>query len=656
MDEPVLPPATDFTVTPAQLAFTAALLGEAEPQTFTIEGTGSEIALTIATREPWLRAQPSSANVSANESAEIEVRVVPDGLAVGSYRGSISVQSADGQQTVGVTLQVTVESDPTLQVVLEPTRTSGVAPLSVFFETEGTQVMGTDNPFHDALYMWNFGDDGAGTWGPSGRSKNAASGPVAHHVFEQPGVYTTTLTVRDPEGRVATRSVDITVDDPDQVFAGSDTVCVSTSGNFDGCPSGAMEVTGNQFSNQIGAGRRVLLRRGEQWSSDNGWSIPGSASGGVLGAYGEGEAPRLSHSGGDGININGDDFRVMDLHFISTGELASGVGHGAVNSLTLRLQLDGYHFGYSEGADGGEGFAVIDSRIGPLHGGQGGNGAFLAGSYMAIQGNVFEDASDAEHTFRTPFVAHSVLSHNDFGPGAEGKHVLKLHAPNTDEYGIPFSERVVVSHNILRGGAGVTWMAVLGPQNDLEDEQVRDVIFSHNHLIAGPSTAVGLLLYASRITVRNNVADMSDAMVARCFQVDQRGIEPPPQDIAVYNNTCYSSGTEPELLVIREVASNIVASSNLAVSNGAGAPSVVDEGGATNVTDMANIGTSEPVFVVANPSSLEDFVLRSDSPAIDQGVQPPGAWDDPAGRTVAVDGNGDGERQYDVGAFEYGTP
>src|SRR3990172_2937982 len=78
---------------------------------------------------------------------------------------------------------------------LESARTSGVAPLAVFFDATGTTATGTNHPFHELEYRWDFGDLASGNWRTTGLPKNKAMGPVAAHVFETPGTYPVTLTV-----------------------------------------------------------------------------------------------------------------------------------------------------------------------------------------------------------------------------------------------------------------------------------------------------------------------------------------------------------------------------------------------------------------------------------------------------------------------------
>ena len=131
-------------------------------------------------------------------------------------------------------------------------RTSGVAPLYVNFDATGTtSTLITDadpnvqraRRNQELFYAHDFGDTGAGTWAngvqSSGlTSKNAGYGPVTGHVFETPGTYTVTSVITDGVNSETVTNT-ITVQDPNTVYAGAATICISHSGNFTGAPSGA---------------------------------------------------------------------------------------------------------------------------------------------------------------------------------------------------------------------------------------------------------------------------------------------------------------------------------------------------------------------------------------------------------------------------------
>ncbi len=198
-----------------------------------------------------------------------------------------------------------------------PSRISGVAPLAVFFDTaSSTSASTTDTgvttrPFHDLDYAWNYGDTNAGLWtyGTASSSKNIAYGPEAAHVFETPGTYTVTMTVKDGTNTAATTTT-ITVTDPNTVFSGTNTICVAAStlpvAGVGGCPSGAVATTTSSFNSAVatyaGTNRRVLFKGGDAFTSSSNASI--TTSGGTIGSYGTGKA-LISSTGDTVLSVGG---------------------------------------------------------------------------------------------------------------------------------------------------------------------------------------------------------------------------------------------------------------------------------------------------------------------------------------------------------------
>ena len=204
---------------------------------------------------------------------------------------------------------------------IQPSRISGVAPLGVFFDATGTTSTTTIRPFHEVSYQWDFDDPTSGnwnswdatssTWGPGDLSKNQARGPHASHVFEKPGSYDVLLNTMDSNGNTATKQVTIDVQDPDVVFAGTNTVCFSGSGDFGGCPAGAQQVTTSNFNTAMthaAPGKRLLLHRGEQWTAASSANLVASGPN-TLAAYGNSadSVPRITFSnvGGDSLTADG---------------------------------------------------------------------------------------------------------------------------------------------------------------------------------------------------------------------------------------------------------------------------------------------------------------------------------------------------------------
>jgi hypothetical protein len=150
-------------------------------------------------------------------------------------------------------------------------------------------------------------------------------------------------------------SVTITVSDPEQVYAGANTRCVSQTGDFAGAPAGAAQVTSTSFADQVtwvkgAANRRLLLRCGETW---NGVYADFSGSGPhTVGSYGAGNRPRLVLGVNPGagqddadLNLGGSDWRFMDLEFDGSslpvrGNNGSGnSGMGGTEILGVRLNI-----------------------------------------------------------------------------------------------------------------------------------------------------------------------------------------------------------------------------------------------------------------------------------------------------------------------------
>ena len=427
------------------------------------------------------------------------------------------------------------------------TRTSGVAPLLVQFDATSTTAPSAGDPFHEVYFHWTFDDAGAGTWTHSGSPKDEAHGPLAAHVYESPGTYIARLETLDPDGATSAKTVTITVQDPDSVFSGSNTTCVSASGDFAGCPTGANHVTSNSFGTAVSnaaPGRRVLLRRGDVFVG--GATLNGNGPG-ILGAYGTGSLPRVDYGGGvtaleisnNGVNLR--DWRIMDIAFQGTqGLWTSGIMADAYLEQVLILRVDIRNFWAGIMMEWGrinkhgephlyDQVGVVDSLM--LD--QTRPGMFAALKRAAILGNTVRNTVDS-HLMRFEHLSESVLSHNLLAGGAKGRHHLKLHAMDTS-LNTSFAERdsveVVIAENVVVGGDN-GWNFTLGPQNNITDERIRQMIVERNRFESSPATNVHLHVWGRDVTVRNNLYDPSDTFVV----VGQRGIEPPPDNVQVYDN------------------------------------------------------------------------------------------------------------------------
>jgi uncharacterized protein (TIGR03437 family) len=101
------PPSPILTLSSNSLNFTYQIDGQLpDPQTITLSSANiSSLNYTITSNQTWLSASPSMGSTTAN----ISVSVSPTGLAVGAYKGSLTIAGAgasNSPQTVSVELSI----------------------------------------------------------------------------------------------------------------------------------------------------------------------------------------------------------------------------------------------------------------------------------------------------------------------------------------------------------------------------------------------------------------------------------------------------------------------------------------------------------------------------------------------------------------------
>jgi hypothetical protein len=551
-----------------------------------------------------------------------------------------------------------------LSLVVDASRVAGVAPLLVFFDTVGTTAAATERPFQDLAYCWDFGDEDAGSFATTGRSRNQAKGPVSAHVFETPGTYAVTVSARDADGLVASRAVEVVVEDPDDVFAGAATTCFSGSGTFDGCPDGAGQVTTSDLGmlrDEIASGKRLLLRRGETFTGSVGINVPGP---GMVGAFGEGERPVVEASS-TVFRISDkepqfSDWRLVDLDVQGQSDEAEivNITGTAPNLLLLRVRgerigagimaadsvIDYYNENGYPGNDIPDVLGMQDCELRELVGGSGHNLSLISARRLAILGTVGDDSTGGEHVLRLPYVDRGVLSNNDLGNAPNPRHVIKLHAPNVNKD--KYTERMVISDNIFRSTGGHAWSVAISPQDDGKDERIRDIVIERNLFLPG-TASVPLIIAAQDVLVRGNIFNRAEQDL--CVEVSQRGIEPAPARVSIVNNTCYSD-VRPTLVRARD-STDVTAYDNLIVGPDADDGSLPMSG----LSALAgNVISTSAGFGQAQPGEdWRDYALTASSEAVDMASGDAFVPWDFAGRARPVDGDGDGNAMGDVGALEY---
>jgi len=581
-----------------------------------------------------------------------------------------------------------VPSNPTPSSLAS--RTQGVAPLAVFFDainvpgvTQPPEVNGR-REYANFHYTWNFGDSTSGTWAVSGKSKNKADGYVAAHVFETPGTYTVSLHVTDDAGVDEWHQVDIIVEDPNTIYAGGATICVSATGNFLGCPSGALHVTTTRFSDiaaYLDDRRRILLRRGDSWSTSSQVNLNGM-DGLTIGAYGTGtgkdargifsNAPVVDVTGSVYLFVasNLTDFRMMDITFTDSGNNGSAVfgmaNTGHERHLFTRLKITGFNvpLGYGHwNTAGHDQIALVDNDI--LRGRT--YDAYVGSERLMVMGNRFRDPGQS-HVLRVWHAYKGVISHNEqsgsSATSTTGRHALKLHGPGSAKLVNPGvgedlahrTQWVIVSDNLI-GDSG-PWPVAIGPQDAANDENLQDILVENNRIYPGYGTQSAsadvqwaIELNARYTTIRNNIitSDGSSSGVFHGVHIWKRGVEWTPIGNRVYNNTFYSPTQKTSgaygVYTSSEAANTIVQNNLLQFPTSSQRGAVSDNG--TNTTESNNLVTTDAGFVDATNATYtsKNFSLVTGSAAIDAGINVP-VFTDRAGVARSQGGG------YDLGAYE----
>jgi len=273
-------------------------------------------------------------------------------------------------------------NDTTIKIVAERSQLQ-VAPDSIGFKvdlsgsdfTTGAAASEDDyDPqYHDLYYYWNTGDQDSWTapenvfeqW----KSKQTAYGPFIRHMYTEPGTYTVGVTVIEPKtGQAASATLQVVVDDPDSVFAGENTICVSTDAvdTFTDAPAGSQQFTDmddaqNALDNLTSPGR-LLFKRGQSFVHS--WTMVGVSTDVAFGAWGEGDKPIITMENGSppipfrfpttyaGTNASRDvEVRFADLSFVGewnpvdgSGEAGAGVvTSGSISFMFSSVDFDGFN-------------------------------------------------------------------------------------------------------------------------------------------------------------------------------------------------------------------------------------------------------------------------------------------------------------------------
>lgn len=606
--------------------------------------------------------KPPGSTATLSDPASLAPTFFPD--KPGTYKLGLTVN--DGKVN---SVQATVTITATGMVAINANRVSGVAPLAVHFNSIGSTSPGvTSLPFHEIKYTWNFGDiAGGATWAYGTRagiaSKNAASGPVAAHVFETPGTYLVTLNAFDG---LVTRSTTttISVKDPNVVYAGS-TLCVSNTtmpvAGAGGCPVGALTQLMSNWAS-LGAlanlHKRILLKRGDAWVATSSVTIGSTNPGGTLGAYGIGAKPQVvTNSNNATLYLNGaTDWRVIELNFNGTGAYGSDRQalriFNSKNTLVKGYETSGLWFGIN--ANNNDNLAIIDSYIHDTEdmGVAGPIGIYAEKTVgLSMLGCLVRNIKQ-NHSVRYQGASNAIIANNTIDLPRPTGHVLTVRGmpdPVKGTWGGLWAEDIVISENVLDGSTDSAETLKVGPQDSISGERVRNVIVEKNLIKSFDRGAIWTEV-AENMTIRNNIlvtlAYGYNILVAPASNAV--GMTPSPVGTYIYNNTGYKpnatiangysfvyindGGTEfePKGTVISNNIAYAPGDTKDARTNGF-APAFLN---ALSVNVSAYVQSSNSLdtqvksanpFVVANPIATIDFTPVGY--ALGSGVNVP-VWDD----------------------------
>ncbi len=401
----------------------------------------------------------------------------------------MGIASCDTAGTVADSSLDRVFASDEISLALTMNRHFGVAPLAVFFDaTETTHSDTSVDPFFDLHYQWYFHDDAAsssGVWEYSCKSKQVASGPMAAHVFDQPGVYAVRLAVRDRAGNTASQEVTVTVESPDVLS----TYCIAdiaSGGDFSGCPldidgDGRCNVRGRcvdtndvleALEGRLASRSRLLFRRGDVFRAATlGVVVRGQT--GIIGAFGSEAAARPIWQYQETVNdtimaLNfrkASDWRFMDIDLVGDPKSEHSVAAfeivDARNVLLYRVRTRSWrgfglatHFGPSTRFS--ENVFIVDVSYEEQLKPGGGWAAFLELERSAVMGLWLEDTSGGEGGYRTMHSRKFLLQHSRIERPAPFKQNISIRSCDSEPEsyddmctkGLP-TEEIIVSDNVL---------------------------------------------------------------------------------------------------------------------------------------------------------------------------------------------------------------
>lgn len=533
-----------------------------------------------------------------------------------------------------------------ISLSIATSRTSGVAPLSVMFDAIGTTSPTASRPFHDLDYYWDFDD-------VHGYYDGGKRGPVVTHVFDQPGTYVVTCYARDSSNNLSTEEVTITVTDPDVVFAGTNTICVSGAGDFTGAPAGCTQVTTSVVNTALAGtswyGKRVLFRRGETFTCTANLKIYNTTET-IIGAFGttgtvdargiDDASPIFSilhdstvfNLGDQNTQTTGNDLRICEIKTSydnggTSGHLV-GLAYRATKFLHYRCtdtvgKPHNYNWSVGYGVPDTYGIDMIDDvcMANCYWNAARGYCVYASGYRMSFINSWFANTQlSGTHVMRIQFAKRHVVTGCNFGRSVTSTQSYTLRGRDAAVYlDAADAQYTVLTDNQTTGGTAWAWH--IGSESTGHDETVRDVIVDGcswdftNHY----ATPAALHSAALDITVKNCwIGDIAVGITqVRFFDTDPYGLNAlTPVGVTVSNNTFATNFTLSSAAILADADTDceVTVVNNILYAPNAAAQTLTT--GAGTFTSSNNLVNTDPLVT----TSFTDLHLTVSSPAVGYGV------------------------------------
>lgn len=481
----------------------------------TVYGTdfGENGAVTIGGVEQtvlsWSSTSITFAAVRGNQSmGPAIISVVPQSVQGGALAASLTAVGWGQEITSGGTI-------------------TGPAPLPVHFDAIATtHTTASIDTFRQVGYHFDFGyatPELPGIWPYSGKPKgNQIGAPIAAHLYETPGVYTASVRAKDANGVVSDQFVSIIVQDPNVVYAGTNTVCVSLAADFAGAPAGAQLLTAAPAS--LTSDKRYLFRAGEDFGTTT-ITVSHSTARVRVGSYGAGNRPKLKlrfptappnsvQTMLASLVVDGCSLDYIDLNY--------GAYIAFVNCTTWRVITSAGEYPVIIGANVQYYSGNVNSKW-PLFPALfnceidaqqvSTYCCFVRGLRLSVVGCYLHDTHN--HTLRSGFNFKGFYAHTRFGALTNPTRAqIKQHAEGdmepTDSANTaitPRSKYIVAADNLI-DAEDANWEFAFCPQNAQVVELVQDVVAERNtfgSVPAGIYAQKAIVMSGNRLCARDNV-------------------------------------------------------------------------------------------------------------------------------------------------------